>query len=364
MSKAKNNPEKEIKALAALKDADIDTSAIPEVKDWSNALKGQFCRHIHRQVTVLLDNNVPSWPSVAQTRIRPSSVASVAAGDCTQMDNRQLIAELSMKNDMAATEFVRRFHRLILKTAIRAAHRFGNTSPSLIDDLVQEVFLKIFTFPSRIWKDFRMDHESAVLGMIRTIAENVTEDYFRAVHSHKRGSETTDPVRTAYMQISRSSTETFDRDILFKEIYRILKDRTSNEDRRIFWLYYWYGFTALEISRLPGVNLSVEKIEKLLAQMITLSRKEMTVPGRSWETASNAAAENLALGVLHEEISQLLKNSMSNKDREMIGLYFRQDLTAKQISGFPGVKFSAEKIETLLTRMSNFLERERMPKSN
>jgi len=45
MSKTgKKQANKEIAALAALKDADIDTSDIPEVKDWSGAIEGRFYR--------------------------------------------------------------------------------------------------------------------------------------------------------------------------------------------------------------------------------------------------------------------------------------------------------------------------------
>jgi hypothetical protein len=55
----KEQIDKEITALAALNDADIDTSEIPEVTDWSRAAVGRFYDPDKRRVTILVD--VPTW---------------------------------------------------------------------------------------------------------------------------------------------------------------------------------------------------------------------------------------------------------------------------------------------------------------
>ena len=41
--------------LAAMKDKDIDYSDIPEVLDWSDAVRGKFYRPVKDQVTLRLD---------------------------------------------------------------------------------------------------------------------------------------------------------------------------------------------------------------------------------------------------------------------------------------------------------------------
>ena len=46
---------KELEALAAMPDDQIDTSDIPEVTDWSGARRGVFYRPIKEQVTLRLD---------------------------------------------------------------------------------------------------------------------------------------------------------------------------------------------------------------------------------------------------------------------------------------------------------------------
>lgn len=66
MKKAGSRPltakqKKELAALARLPDADIDTRAIPEVKDWSGAKRGVFYRPVKQQLTLRLDADVVAW---------------------------------------------------------------------------------------------------------------------------------------------------------------------------------------------------------------------------------------------------------------------------------------------------------------
>jgi uncharacterized protein (DUF4415 family) len=51
----------EINALANMPDEEIDTSDIPEVKDWSRAEIGKFYRPIKKPVTLRLDADVLAW---------------------------------------------------------------------------------------------------------------------------------------------------------------------------------------------------------------------------------------------------------------------------------------------------------------
>lgn len=52
----------EIAALAAMPDAEIDTSDIPEIPtDWANAKRGVFYHLAKRRVTLDLDADVIAW---------------------------------------------------------------------------------------------------------------------------------------------------------------------------------------------------------------------------------------------------------------------------------------------------------------
>ena len=61
MKKLTRNQKRQIAAVAAKKDADIDLSEMPEVLDWSGAEIGKFYRPPKKPVTMRLDTDIISW---------------------------------------------------------------------------------------------------------------------------------------------------------------------------------------------------------------------------------------------------------------------------------------------------------------
>jgi uncharacterized protein (DUF4415 family) len=61
MKKVSKKVRKELEALAKLPDDQIDLSDIPEVKDWSGAVRGLFYRPVKRPLTLRLDADVLAW---------------------------------------------------------------------------------------------------------------------------------------------------------------------------------------------------------------------------------------------------------------------------------------------------------------
>jgi uncharacterized protein (DUF4415 family) len=53
--------DRELAALIAQRDQDIDTSDVSEVSDWSKAVVGKFYRPIKAPVTLRLDADVLAW---------------------------------------------------------------------------------------------------------------------------------------------------------------------------------------------------------------------------------------------------------------------------------------------------------------
>ena len=47
--------------IAAMRDEDIDLSDMPEITDWSNAVRGKFYRPVKQQLTLRLDADVVHW---------------------------------------------------------------------------------------------------------------------------------------------------------------------------------------------------------------------------------------------------------------------------------------------------------------
>jgi uncharacterized protein (DUF4415 family) len=61
MSKVTEKQSKEIRRLAKMADEDIDTSELPEVHDFSDAVRGRFYRPVKRQITLRLDADLLAW---------------------------------------------------------------------------------------------------------------------------------------------------------------------------------------------------------------------------------------------------------------------------------------------------------------
>jgi uncharacterized protein (DUF4415 family) len=55
------NQDRELAALVQLRDEDIDTSDIPEARDWSRSEVGKFYRPIKEPVTLRIDVDVLVW---------------------------------------------------------------------------------------------------------------------------------------------------------------------------------------------------------------------------------------------------------------------------------------------------------------
>jgi uncharacterized protein (DUF4415 family) len=51
----------ELDTLAELPDDEIDTTDIPEVRDWAGAKRGMFYRPIKKQLTLRIDADIIAW---------------------------------------------------------------------------------------------------------------------------------------------------------------------------------------------------------------------------------------------------------------------------------------------------------------
>jgi uncharacterized protein (DUF4415 family) len=51
----------ELDALAAMPDREIDTTELPAITDWSNAVRGPFYRPIKRPLSLRVDADIIEW---------------------------------------------------------------------------------------------------------------------------------------------------------------------------------------------------------------------------------------------------------------------------------------------------------------
>src|SRR6266568_1344965 len=188
------------------------------------------------------------------------------------MSAEQLIRSCAELHDGAAwDEFVARFHKPISLSIIRTAYQWNQPPQKVVDDLVQETYLKLCADKCQALLEFAVQHPEAVPGYVKTIAVNVTHDYFKSVHSQKRGGgdvgQPPEDVEPRAPEGSLGGQEAIEREVLLKQISQCLETCIEGPDRErdclIFWLYYQQGLSAKAIAALPTVGLSGKGVESV-----------------------------------------------------------------------------------------------------
>ncbi len=201
-----------------------------------------------------------------------------------QISEPELIRACAESNDCAAwDEFVSRFHRAISLSILRTAYQWGEAPRQLVDDLVQETYLKLCADQCRQLLNFALQHPEAVTGYIKTIAANVARDHFKSVHCQKRGSgratESLTDVDAPAEGGSAGGAVAMEREVLFQQIDRCLNACTvgpgQERDRLIFWFYYRQGMSAKAIAALPNIGLTAKGVESALLRLTSLVRERM-----------------------------------------------------------------------------------------
>ena len=197
---------------------------------------------------------------------------------------QELIRACAESNDAASwEEFVSRFHRPISLSIIRTAYQWNQVSQHVVDDLVQETYLKLCADQCRLLYAFAQQHPEAIDGYIKMIATNVARDHFKAHHSQKRGAgqnqESVSDVELRAGPNSLGSAETIERQILLKQIDDCLTNCAEGpdveRDRTIFWLYYQQGMSAKARAALPTVGLTAKGVESAILRLTRLVREQI-----------------------------------------------------------------------------------------
>ena len=232
--------------------------------------------------------------------------------DYSTLRAAELIEACARGESAAWQEFIRRFNRIIAVTAARTARRWGETSPQLIDDLVQDTYLKLCAHRGRVLREFQFEHEDAIFGFLKVVTANVVNDRFKGLHTDKRGGnrvsgplEGEDSHRSASGPAGLAAPESA---LLMEQVDTCLRanapPETNNRDRTIFWLYYRQGMTAREITGLPGIGLSLKGVESTLHRLVQLVRTHLVEarPGKTgavrnaFERPSSAIPRSTATG--------------------------------------------------------------------
>ena len=172
-------------------------------------------------------------------------------------------------------EFVRRTQPLIANVIINTVRRWKQPAPSLVDDLIQDTYVKLFANDRKALRSIKNEHENTIFGYLKVVASNVVRDHFRQPINKADEIEVSDAV------LPPGPDERERRELLDKkeQIQRILAklspSETYDRDIAIFWFFYEQGYTAKEISLLPNVGLTVKGAEAVILRLSRYVREKL-----------------------------------------------------------------------------------------
>jgi len=199
----------------------------------------------------------------------------------SELSSIQLVRECAAsKNADTWAEFIRRFQPVIAAAVLRTARLFGEPPRQLLDDLVQDTYLKLCENDSRLLRSFQPRADDSIFGYLKVVAANVAHDHFKSALAGKRGASQTEamgePVQIDPRTKGTDIEEGIHRHLQLEEIDKVLRQVTEGKDQErkcmIFWLRHRQGLTASEIAALPGTGLSTEGVESVLLRLSVMIR--------------------------------------------------------------------------------------------
>lgn len=202
-------------------------------------------------------------------------------------------------DDEAWEEFVSRVGRPISLTVMRTASLWGEPSRSLVEDLVQLTYLKLWQDGCRMLRDFAIQHPEAILGYLKKTAANATHDYFKHGRSQSSGGDnahvSTSDVDPEAGKEADGSQEKIAFGVFLNEIDEYLKHSLTGpegeRDRMIFWLYFRQGMSTREIASLPTIGLGTKGVGSVI-ERLKHGIREQIVGGRADSTSDEDRAKS------------------------------------------------------------------------
>src|SRR5258707_2307622 len=152
-------------------------------------------------------------------------------------------------------QFVQRTRPLIASVIINTVRRWKVPEPNLVDDLIQETYLKLFANDRKALRSIKNEHENTIFGFLKVVASNVVRDHFRRPQSKADETELSDAVLPAGQDV-HERLEVSLKNQKVQEILRTLSSSAKYErDVASFWVSYQQGYTAQENSLVSALGL-------------------------------------------------------------------------------------------------------------
>jgi len=217
--------------------------------------------------------------------------------DYPKLTAEELVEECTTAGTPQAwEEFVRRFQPLVAGVVVRTAQRYRESYTDLVDDLVQETFLRLCTDEWKRLREFHSRHEGAIYGFMKAVARTVTLDYFKAQYTVKRGAAARRGVDFHAAVQTAAQNEVLEDHVLFREIeQRLAQIAQTATEKLVFLLYYRHGFTTKAIATIPGIHLSQKGVESCLYRLARQLQRELVGTCQTI-TQKESSGDSLSLG--------------------------------------------------------------------
>jgi DNA-directed RNA polymerase specialized sigma24 family protein len=154
----------------------------------------------------------------------------------------------------------------------------------MVDDFVQEVFLKLAQSDQRLLKNFIPRDPDSFLGFVSVVAGNVVHDNFRAANATKRGAAVMEADATIDSNLSGvPQVSSVERVVLMREIDDCVRTVTvgpqQSRDIALFNFYYRQGLTAQAIAEIKPMGLTVKGVESALLRITRAVRERLRTLG-------------------------------------------------------------------------------------
>lgn len=206
----------------------------------------------------------------------PASYASASSGELVR-------ACVETDNEAAWTEFVRRYRPLIARVVLRITRRSTQAYRPVVDDLIQETFLKLCADRSHLLRRFQSRHEDSIYGFLKVVAASVVQDHFKFERARKRDVMQTEAISERAVAETRpranGTLDIMERQVLMHQLDEAIKELFPGDhlprNRVIFWLHHSAGMTASEIASIPSMQLNTKGVESTLRRMAQVIQSHM-----------------------------------------------------------------------------------------
>jgi RNA polymerase sigma-70 factor (ECF subfamily) len=178
-------------------------------------------------------------------------------------------------------QFVLHAQPVVGAGAARALRRWNAVSAQLLQDIVQDAFVRLCDRNFQVLRGFRADHPDALLAYLRAVGSSAACDHKRTRSAQKRGSGNAETsLEGMQIENGENTLDLTRRTLLGHDIEKCLQGQ-KDRDRKIYWLYYRQGFSVREISTIFPFGLTSSGIESKLLRLNQIVRKCLGIHGPS-----------------------------------------------------------------------------------